>query len=54
MDKFGIDMLAQRNHELFENVFTEGNVIKFDGALMGIVKISDIYAVETCIYIERR
>ena len=53
MDKFGIDMLAQRNHELFENVFTEGNVIKFDGALMGIVKISDIYAVETCIYIEK-
>ena len=34
-------------------ITVENSKIKFDGALMGIVKISDIYAVETCIYIEK-
>ena len=53
MRQFGIDVLEERNGALFKEVFAVGANVEFCGAFSGIVKISDIYAVETMVFIKK-
>lgn len=53
MRQFGIDVLKERNGALFKEVFAVGAKVEFCGAFSGIVKISDIYAVENMVFVKK-